>query len=176
MQLFLSLCALLATSVHSTGVAVPGWTYVSTPSSCAATNADPCGPVRSFLLFPLLIAKLICFHYVVVLVGLLAKSRSNLWNWFQAESCRYQWYCNCNFLPTTSLHRWWIWLQSLESIFQQLYLWSFLCWTWLHFLDCYRLCSSIHFATNSLPLSFGTHCGWWSLWRGSSFSPQECWQ
>ena len=31
-------------SCQSVASAISGWTYKDTPSSCAATNSDPCGP------------------------------------------------------------------------------------------------------------------------------------
>lgn len=47
MQFFLGISALLISYVYgeaAIGTSVKGWTYKTTPSTCAATNQDPCGP------------------------------------------------------------------------------------------------------------------------------------
>lgn len=50
LQFFVAISALLVSSVAASehkrlGLSTHGWTYKTTPSTCAATDADPCGPV-----------------------------------------------------------------------------------------------------------------------------------
>jgi len=50
LQFFVAISALLVSSAAASehkrlGLATHGWTYKTTPSTCAATDADPCGPV-----------------------------------------------------------------------------------------------------------------------------------